>query len=408
MRIVGATEAARLIIAGAALSEPRAPSGPAAAAELVRRLGYVQVDSILAVERAHDTIMRTRLSGYAPAHLRAAVERRRALFEHWTHDASLVPAEWLPWWSRRFARFEERMHRKAWWRDRTGGDPKRAMRTVLARVRRQGPSRARDLGAAGHEPGGWWQWTPEKAALECLWRSGKLAVSHREGFEKVYDLFDRVHPPSGRATRVTAAAHLHWACSEALQRLRVATPREVAAFFADVSAADVTRWARSVRGRELAEEVRRERADRAGTERALAWRQALAEPDGFDARTVGTRLLSPFDPLVRDRARLERLWGFRYRFEAFVPGHLRVDGYYTLPVLQGDRFIGRCALRSDRERGTLVLERWRSEGADRPLPRPVRTSLEQYAAELGLERIETPSAAGGVRRPASVRRGSKS
>jgi uncharacterized protein YcaQ len=418
--LISTHQAACMVLACAALSEPRRQSSAAQVARMVKRLGYVQVDSIIAVERAHDTILRTRLAGYRGDHLRAALERDRSLFEHWTHDASLVPIEWLPYWHKRFRRHRERLKSNAWWRERGGDDLDAVFRRVLRAVQRSGPLRTRDLAAlAGGKPAaarkssatgatpvvtdatpaaeaqgeGWWNWSPEKAALESLWRMGRVAIAHRQGFEKSYDLFERVHPERAQPG-AKAADHLHWACAEALERLGVATHSEIARFFNDISKADVARWARTAGARELAVPVLRARACGGKPEPALAVRALLRAPP---PPPEGVRVLSPFDPVVRDRQRLERVWGFTYRFEAFVPAAKRVDGYYTLPVLAGSSFIGRCALRTDRARSRLVLERWRSEGGPRALPAAVRRALEVFADEIGVDGLECGRASRTVR-----------
>ncbi|MBL9140988.1 MAG: YcaQ family DNA glycosylase [Phycisphaerae bacterium] len=391
--LVSTEQAARMVLATAGLATPRVRSSAAQVARVVKRLGYVQVDSILAVERAHDTILRTRLEGYRGEHLRHAMERDRAMFEHWTHDASLVPIEWLPFWHRRFKRSKARMKENAWWRERAGEDGDRVLRRVFRAIERRGPLRTRDLVDPSTSPaarpeaaassGAWWNWSPEKAAVEWLWRMGRVAISQRHGFEKSYDLFERVHPehalPAARA-----ADHREWACSEALMRLGVATEREIARFFNDCSVAEVQAWSRTRAARALAMPVLRERADGGPPEPALALRTIMDCPP--DA-PQGIRILSPFDPVVRDRQRLERVWGFAFRFEAFVPEAKRIDGYYTLPVLADDRFIGRCALRTDRAGDRLVLERWRSERATGALPRPVRAALQQFAQEIGVSEV---------------------
>ncbi len=380
---IRAAHAARIILHRAALSEPRPQSSSAKVAAMIHRLGYVQIDSIAAVERAHHTILRTRLAGYHESHLKCAAEEDRKVFEHWTHDACFIPTQWMPYWHVRFKRDAKRISNHSWWNARAGGSADQVMRHVLATVKRNGPTRARDLEGKRTTDGAWWGWSPGKAALEALWRSGKLAVSHREGFQKSYDLFERVHPQV-RESPATPRAHVEWACTEALNRLGVGTPKEIAAFFGDLDAVDVQAWSRTRQGRSRCIPVLRERMDGGEAEAALALPDAindqLPEPRGV-------LLLSPFDPVVRDRQRLERVWGFRYRFEAFVPQAKRVDGYYTLPVLDGARFVGRCALRVDRKAKRLTLERWRSEERSKSLPNKVRECIEAFAQELGLKQV---------------------
>ncbi|MBM4113500.1 MAG: winged helix-turn-helix domain-containing protein, partial [Phycisphaerae bacterium] len=163
----------RLLCSLQAPSSSRARSSPATVAALVRKLGYVQIDSINVIDRAHHLILGARLEGFEPRHLAHSLERSRKLFEHWTHDACVIPTEWYPHWHHRFRRYASKDRTNAWWRERFGGNPSRVMRGVLERIRSDGALRARDFlppGRTRSEPGGWWNWHPEKAALEHLWR----------------------------------------------------------------------------------------------------------------------------------------------------------------------------------------------------------------------------------------------
>lgn len=353
----------------------------------MRSLGYVQIDSINVLDRAHHLILSTRLRDYAPRHLAHNLERSRSLFEHWTHDASAIPIEWYPHWTHRFSRHAMTASRRAWWNERFGGKPDAILARTLERVRAEGPLRARDFEPPEtHRAGGWWTWHPEKAALEHLWRIGSLAIARREGFEKVYDLAERVHPERAGTDASAAAEHHNWACREAMARLGVATPKEIAAFFNAISIADARAWSdAAVRRGELLE-VRVAPANGGAPVRAVAipeWRRFAREID--DGAVAA---LCPFDPVVRDRARLERLFGFTYRFEAFVPAAKRAYGYYVLPILRGDRFVGRVDPKFDRERGVLTIRGpwWEADVAREPAAtrkRVLATALDTLAENVG-------------------------
>jgi len=359
---------------------------------MVERLGYVQIDSINVIDRAHHLILAARLDDYDPAHLTHALERSRRLFEHWTHDACAIPTAWYPHWHHRFRRFEARHRTQAWWRERFGRDAAGVLRTVLARVRREGPLRARDflpLDAPRREQGGWWNWHPEKAALEILWRSGRLAIARRERFEKVYDLPERVHARAHALRASDAATHLDWACREALARLGVATEREIAAFFAAVTVTEVRAWAKEALRRG---EIERVTVEPEGGGRPVAcvapaeWRDLTGNPRAAATQSrakspAASEIipLAPFDPLVRDRARLLRLFGFDFRFEAFTPAAKRRYGYYCMPLLEGDRLVGRIDPKFDRENGVLeVRGPWWEPGV-----RPDRARLYRLESCLG-------------------------
>ncbi len=392
---VPARTARRLLRSLQALDGRRPRSSPSAVAALVGRLGYVQIDSINVVERAHHLILGARLEGYQPRHLAHALERSRRLFEHWTHDACAVPIDWYPHWRHRFRRFAAKDRPNAWWRERFGDEPQRLIRRVLARVRREGALRARDFlppDRARTEPGGWWNWHPEKAALEHLWRRGELAIARRERFEKVYDLPERVHPDAHALPRSDAASHRRWACREALDRLGIATEREIARFFQVVDVAEVRRWASAALRRG---EVERVQVEPEGGGRPVAclaladWRERARACDDRPGEAAEMLALAPFDPLVRDRDRLLRLFRFDYRFEAFTPASKRKYGYYAMPLLDGDRMVGRVDPKFDRENGVLLVRGpWWEPGVrpDRARRARLEAALERLAGQIGAAR----------------------
>jgi len=361
---------------------------------LVAKLGFVQVDSISRVERAHHLTLGARLDGYRPALLDHLAFEKRALFEHWTHDAALIPTELFPHWRPRFAGFATRAPRMRWFKLRLGPDPERTIRRVHRRIAREGPLRARDFGRGDDRPAtGWWDWTPEKMALEFLWRTGRLAITGRESFHKVYDLIERVLPQAYAAPEPTPEEHVEWACRSALDRLGAATSVEIAAFWAAIPSARAAAWCREAvsAGRLVPVSLAS-----AGGEKPRAgfvlpdWEQRLRRAPPVPDRT---RLLSPFDPVVRDRKRVERLFGFDYRFEAFVPAAKRRYGYYVLPILEGDRFVGRLDPRHDRERGVLVVEKLFWEPGVRPTRArraALEVGLEGLASRIGARTIELP------------------
>jgi len=311
---------------------------------LVRQLGFVQLDSINVVERAHHMILFSRASGYARELLSTLHREQRSLFEHWTHDASLVPIEFYPYWHHRFRSAQVRLADPRWLA-RFGGDPAKAVARVRRRVRKEGALGARDFEDKGE--GSWWGWGPSKTALEYLWRVGELAIARRDGFEKVYDLAERIIPAELRAARPSRAQTVDWACRAALSRLGFATPGEIANFFDLIEIAEARAWAKAVLRKKQIVEVAIADAQ-GGAMPALAFPAiesgiaALADPPHI------VRFLSPFDPAIRDRRRARRLFGFDYTIEVYVPERKRRYGYYVLPILEGARFIGRADLKAHR------------------------------------------------------------
>jgi hypothetical protein len=201
--------------------DPARRAGPAAVDRLISRLGFVQIDSIQVLERAQHLTLKTRLDGYRRGHLRTLLEDRRTLFEHWTHDASVIPVAWMHHWTHRYRRYLRRTKTNAWWKERMGPRPGRTCKAVLARIESEGPLRSRDFEPDARDPSGWWRCKPAKAALEHLWRCGELAITGRDpgSMQKIYDLADQVFPDRAAIEPSSPAAHRNWACSMALERL---------------------------------------------------------------------------------------------------------------------------------------------------------------------------------------------
>lgn len=389
-------EEARILLMGAQglLEDPERAATPAALGRLVERMGFVQLDSINVVERAHHLTLASRLDGYRHEHLSRLLEKDRRLFEHWTHDASAVPTKWFAHWKPRFEWERGRILGNSWWRQRMGGDSLRVVTHVRERIEREGPLRSSDF---EHERRGgasqWWEWKPQKAALEFLWKTGELTVVRREAFQKVYDLTERILPELHAAPRPTEQEHVDWACSTALERLGVATPKELAEFWDAIDIASARDWCEEAAREGRVTPVTVEALDGSKPRAAYAvndWKRRLSKLPAPPART---RLLSPFDPVLRDRARARRLFGFDYRFEAFVPGPKRVHGYYVLPVLEGDRLVARLDPKFERREGVLNVRRvyWEpSVRVTRQRTKELERALARLASFIGAERFSRP------------------
>lgn len=335
-------QARRLFLHKHGLSTSPSGSGKGAdLAQVINDLGFVQIDSVNTFARAHDQILWSRRQQFRPRALELALSRDRAVFEHWTHDAATVPMDFYPFWRLRFERAALRLPEK-WDRDRRAGFMQKAD-AVMRRISDHGCCTSADVGADEQKgSGGWWDWHPSKTALEYLWHSGQLAVSRRDGFRKVYDLPERVIPDRARSSRLDTDEIVDWLCNGALNRLGFATSGEVADFWDIVTKQEAKAWC----ARELA-------AGRIIEVDVTAWdgkaRRSFTRPGVMDAQPAAppprVRVLSPFDPALRDRKRAERLFGFNYRIEIFVPAPKRVYGYYVFPVIEGDRMIGRIDMR---------------------------------------------------------------
>ena len=388
MPVLSNLAARRLFLSRHLLADP----SKADLAGLVDALGFVQLDSVNTLARAHDLTLWARRPSYRPKALEQLLARDRAVFEHWTHDASVIPIASFPHWRHRFARDEERLidRWKAWhsheFEDRFEG--------VLKRISDHGECTSGEL-AAGEVRGksGWWDWHPSKTALEYLWRTGQISVVRRDGFRKVYDLTERVIPEEHLNARHHPQDTVDWACSGALDRLGFATSGELVAFWGLLTPEDGRDWCKAAVADGRIIEIEVEAADG-------ALRRCFARPDVMDIAAPQppgrVRLLSPFDPALRDRNRAERLFGFHYRIEIFVPEVQRKYGYYVFPVLEGTTVIGRIDVKAERAKvGSnppylSVRAFWPEVGVGFGKGRQTRllAELERVARFAGCERVE--------------------
>lgn len=383
--------ARRVFLDRHALSET--PAGPARGPDLlalIQRLGFVQLDSINTVARAHDLILFARRPQYRPKALKQLYERDRALFEHWTHDAAVVPMQFYPHWHLRRTRDAELLKHR--WRDWRRDGFEAQFQTVLDMIRERGPLCSAQVGAGEKRgSGGWWDWHPSKTALEYLWRSGALTVVRRQGFQKHYDLTERVleaaviDPANAPDTQQT----IDWCCREALNRLGFATHGELAAFWDHITPAEAKDWCANALAQGEIVDVLITGHD--GSTRPAFSRPDIADDPALEQEpTSRLRVLSPFDPALRDRKRAERLFGFNYRIEVFVPEAQRSYGYYVFPVMEGDRLVGRVDMKAFRNDDQLrVSAVWPERG--------VRWGKGRCAAfERELERVRRLAQVGTV------------
>jgi len=340
------------------------------------QLGFVQVDSINTVARAHHMILAARRPAYKEKNLKLHLERDRLVFEHWTHDASIIPTKFFSHWHLRFDRDRERLIKR--WRNWHQNEFEQKLDDVLKRISDHGPVTSASVGEdETRSSGGWWEWHPSKTALEFLWRTGDLSVCRRTGFQKVYDLTERVIPDAHRTRRHDTQETIDWAARSALSRLGFATSGEIAAFWDLISPQEAKTWCQSALadGGIVEAEIECARGD---FRRVFLFPETLAELDDLPEPPSRVRILSPFDPALRDRKRAERLFDFSYRIEIFVPEPKRQYGYYVFPVMEGDRLIGRIDMKAQRDNDRLQVRAYWPE----PGVRASKGRLAKLEAEL--------------------------
>ncbi len=323
----------------AALTAPRL-------GRFVADVGGIQMDSINVLERAHYLTVWSRFGPYECARLDRLVYRRRLLFEYWAHAACLVLTSTLPWWRR--AMLDYRV-RHTGWSDWLQRNPK-VLEQVKAAVSATGPmghadfDRRRPSGRSG-----WWSWGPVQHALHYLWMTGALTVHSRRHFNKRFDLLERAIPAVLDGEVVSAEEFLRWHLERSLHAMGAATEPDLSGYLT------FPRFQPSMRRAALRAMIERGEVAELEVEgspsRWLALTRdlpALARAGRAPSPSRGTTLLSPFDSLLWHRDRVTRLFGFDYRIEVYTPGHKRVHGYYTLPILHHGHLIGRVDAKAHR------------------------------------------------------------
>ena len=346
----------------------------------VARLGLLQIDSVNVLARAHYLPLFSRLGPYPRAALEAAAwgPRPRRLFEYWAHEASLLPLDAQPLLRWRMARAER--GEGTWGRLRPFAGERRAdAEAVLARVASEGPLAASDFEDRGE--GGWWGWSDAKAALEWLFWAGRLTTRTRRGaFERVYDLPERVLPAAVLAAPTPPEPEAHRALLlRAARALGVATAGDLADY-----------WRLPPRAAAPQLDALVEAGDLLAVQVEGWSRPAYLHPQARAPRRVEARaLLAPFDPLIWNRARTERLFGVRVRLEIYTPQARREHGYYVLPFLLGERIVARVDLKRDRPAGVLRVQAAHAEpGAPAHTAEALAAELADMAGWLELERVE--------------------
>ncbi|MFJ2365601.1 winged helix-turn-helix domain-containing protein [Pseudomonas sp. NPDC087697] len=378
-------QARRLALAAQGFSgrQPPAAIKPVQLNRLIERLGILQIDSVNALVRSHYLPLFSRLGNYSADLLDQAAwsqGRRRTLFEYWGHEASLLPLSMYPlmrWRMQRAAQGEGIYQQLA----RFGREQQETIRRVLASVEKLGALGAGSLSTRQERAGPWWDWSAEKHALEWLFATGEVTVAGRRGFERLYDLPERVIPesilkqPLLGETEAQRGLLLH-----AANALGVGTEKDLRDYFRLSLAECRNGLAELVENGELLVcEVQ-------------GWKQsAYCLPDPKVPRKVeASALLSPFDSLIWERSRTERLFDFRYRLEIYTPPDKRVYGYYVLPFLHNERIAARVDLRAERALGRLAVHALHEEepGLDGEGMQALAANLRQMADWLGLAEIQ--------------------
>ena len=383
-RSLTANEARRLALAAQGFYDP-VPAKPSRSSlrRALDRIKLFQIDSVNVLVRSHYLPLFSRVGPYPVRLLQDAAwgaRSKRTLFEYWAHEASLIPLELRPLFAWRMERASK--GRGTWKHVAAIRSRKKFVESLLRRIETDGPAGASSFKDARGE-GSWWGWSEVKIALEYLFWSGRLTTLTRTGgFERVYDLPERVFSEAVISEPALAPEDAHRRLLMlSLEAMGVATESDLRDYF---------------------------RLDLLDTRRALAglvtegamleiavdgWKKpAYVLPDARIPRREPPRaaLLSPFDSLIWNRERAHRLFDFHYRIEIYTPSHKRVHGYYVLPLLNQGRLVGRADLKADRERGALQVkgEHYEPRVSKSEARAAMTQQLEALAAWLGLGAID--------------------
>ena len=333
-------------------------------------LGYLQIDTIYVIERSHHHILHTRIPSYRREHLHQAQSIDKTVFEYWTHALSYLPTESLRFYVRQMRQDWQR--HVVWFGKVSNGD----LRRVLSRIRRHGAITIRDIDndVLVEKDYAWGSRKPSKRALEVAFYKGLVTISQRAGMLKTYELLTR-HFSWDRLPRAAIEREtLNYLLDRALRSQGIVSVESIC--YQDAPRKPAMR--RLVESRVRRKELIPVQVEGAG--QSLHW----IRPDALDAipdpAEEQIHILSPFDPLIIQRKRLRLFFDYEYRFEAYVPKHKRVFGYFVCPVLIGDRIVAALDLKTDRQRQKLLVQRWNwvGRGASRAHRQRVEAALHRF------------------------------
>lgn len=389
-------EARRLAVASQGFGPKPATPSVGQLRKLASRLHAFQIDSVNVLARAHYVPAFARLGLYPMDALDSLAYRKRELFEYWGHAACLLPISLYP-----LVRY--RMHAEET-QEYMRSEPGAYMASIYAEVAERGPIAAAELSNPGKRSGNWWGWGDGKATLEHLYNSGLVAIAGRRGFERLYDIAERVIP---RAALDEPAPPREEAMKQLIclgaKAYGIGTLGDITGYLMIDGWRDRLPpgpyWDRPEgqdggRAKPIAKRLVSELVEegRLLTAHVDGWTEPAYMPRGVRVpRSIHARaLVTPFDSLVWERSRMERLFGMKYRIEIYTPEPKRVYGYYVFPFLLGDTLVARCDLKADRQRKVLMVQSaFLEPGRDaRKVVPDLAAELRQMQAWLELDRIE--------------------
>jgi len=353
---------ARQIVLKAQLLDGRAAllSGKEGIAQTIDGLGYVQIDTISVIKRSHHHTLWIRRGDYDERMLHDLQAEDRLVFEYWTHAMSYLPMSDFRYSLPRMRNFK---NPTSPWARHQWQKSGHLIESVLERIRKEGPLSSKDFASSEKKGGTWWDWKPAKVALELLFWRGDLMITERQNFQKIYDLTERVLPDHIDTTMPNDDEVGQFFVRRALSALGIAGQADVQKYMQPGTARDSDL---QIAGKNLIENALHDLLDARevipvtleANESAVYYALSGAIQNIVHQKetTDGVFFLSPFDNLIIQRQRTKRLFGFDYALECYVPVEKRKYGYFVMPILWRDRFVGRLDPKADRKTKTLVVK----------------------------------------------------
>lgn len=338
---------------------PKAKEG---VAQTIEKLGYIQIDTIAVIERVHHHTLWSRRADYKPEMLHELQVKDRRVFEYWGHAMSYLPMSDYRYYLPKMCNFE---NPKSKWAQFSLEKCSYLMQPVLERIRQEGPLSSKDFKPLpGTKQGNWWDWKPAKVALEMLLWKGDLMITERRNFQKVYDLTERVLPENIDTSIPTNDEIGQFLVRRALSAYGVAQEKEICNFLqpqadrdSDIQAASSDDISKSLHDFIDTGEVVPLKITGDNNANYYALSETISKSARFRKIRPRVFILSPFDNLIIQRQRIKNLFGFEYALECYVPAARRKFGYFTLPILWGENFVGRLDSKADRKKETFIVRK---------------------------------------------------
>jgi uncharacterized protein YcaQ len=352
--------------------------------QIIKNLGFVQLDTIQNVTRAHHHILWSRNKNYKEHMIDDLLLEKGNIFEHFTHDASVLPVEFYPMWKGQFTRYKEKLDKSKYYKDMLGKEGKE---NLINRIKNEGALHTKDFESKTVGQKEMWSRPAHKTTLDYMWYCGVLSTAYRKSFRKYYDLTENIIPNNILNKNIPENERIHWLCTEALHRLSVASGKEIKNFWDTLTIKEVNTWIQYNSNNLI--EVQWENNE---GKYIKSFAPVDIENRLNDTETTKDQIqiINPFDPAIRDRIRLKKIFDFDYKIEIFVPKKKRVWGYYVYPLLQDNNFIGRIELQANRKENTLnVINFWQEEGTiwnDKKLKK-LDIELTSFALLIGIVNV---------------------